>query len=58
MNQFQSIESGSGLLKNSYQGDVRDQQTESPMVKALRERRKRLTEKIAVPSKEEAEGQS
>lgn len=49
MNDFQTTESGRGLLKDFYDDD------ESPVRKALREKRKQLSEKILIPTKEEME---
>lgn len=50
MNQFQSIESGAGILKKDYE-------TSSPEIEALKRRRAKLTDQLAVPSKEELESQ-
>lgn len=49
MNEFQSIQSGQGLLKDNYNEDT-------PISNALRKRRKKLEDKVIVPSKEDAEG--
>lgn len=52
MNDFQSVESGRGLLKDFYDdGDA----TESAVRDALREKRRKLSEKILVPTKEDME---
>ncbi len=49
MNDFQSIQSGQGLLKDDYQ------ESDSPITVALKRRRKALGDKVAVPSKEDAD---
>lgn len=46
MNNFQSIDSGDGLLKINY----------DPMYQALKKRRDGLTDKIMVPTKDKLEG--
>jgi hypothetical protein len=47
MNEFQSIQSGSGILKDSYD--------ESPVSSALKERRKKRAQSISTPTKDELE---
>lgn len=48
MNSFQDTQSGQGLLKADY--------GESDIAKALRARRRKLEERVMVPTKEEVEG--
>lgn len=49
MNNFQSIESGQGLLKTTYDNG------DSPVERALRKRADKLKEKTYTPTKDELE---
>jgi hypothetical protein len=50
MNNFQSMQSGQGLLK-----DVYDSDGDSPVERALRKRAQKLKEKTIEPTKDELE---
>lgn len=50
MNQFQSIESGAGILKKDYESS-------SPQIEALKRRRAKLTDQLKISTKEESENE-
>lgn len=50
MNEFQPVVSGPGILKDTYDTD------ETPQLKALRQRRLRMQDKITTPDKDDLEG--
>jgi hypothetical protein len=49
MNDFQTTQSGAGMLKQVYDPD------DNPQLEALKRRRAKLGDKISVPTKEDAE---
>lgn len=49
MNNFQNIQSGAGLLKDVYDPG------ETPILDALRQRRRRSADKLLVPTKDDLE---
>jgi hypothetical protein len=53
MNDFQSLNSGAGMLKSDY-GTASGQ--DSPVLAALKRKRKNLSDKVVVPTKEKIEG--